>query len=83
MQQEHGKGLFYSQTNKIAWLSNMQTLFCWEIHKECNGMWAFFFFLWYVGFSGADWLVKQTPLTWVATDSTRCLGPYNKENVTR
>ena len=33
----------------------------WEIHEVRKGLWAFF--SWFC-FSGADWLSKQTPITW-------------------
>ena len=33
---------FYTQNNKIAWLSNITDTFFWEIHEVRKGLWAFF-----------------------------------------
>ena len=53
--------LYYSQNNKIVWLSNMADTFL-EIQEVRKGLWAFVSWL---CFSGADWLVRQTPITWL------------------
>ena len=36
---------------------------CWEIHKVRKDLWAFFSWLYFLG---ADWLGRQTPITWLA-----------------
>ena len=66
-QREHTKGLFYSQNNKIVWLTNMADTFFWEIPEMRKGLWAFFSRL---CFSDADWLGKQALVTWTISWQT-------------
>ena len=47
---------FYSQNNKHG-----RHIF-WEIHEVRKVLWAFFSWLWY---SDADWLGRQSPITWL------------------
>ena len=54
--------LFYSQNNKIVWLSNMADIFFLEIHEVRKGLWAFVSWL---CFPYADWLSRQTRITWL------------------
>ena len=69
--------LFYSQNNKILWLSNMADKFVWEIHEVRRGLWA------WLCFSGADWLGEQTLITWLelwADRSVLCKAFYDWNN---
>ena len=53
--------LFYSPNNKILRLSNMtDTLF--EKISRCAKVYGLF--LYWLCFSGADWVGRQTPITW-------------------
>ena len=47
--------LFYSQNNKIVWLSNMADIFFLEIHQVHKGLWAFFLIVLF-----ECWLAEQT-----------------------
>ena len=61
--------LFYSQNNKIVWLSNMADTF-W---RNSRGAQRFVGFSWSC-FSDADWLGWQTPITW-GGKGIHCLWP--------
>ena len=46
---------------RLYYYQNMVDTFVWEIHEVRKGTW---FFSW-LCCTGADWLVRQTPITWV------------------
>ena len=50
----------YSQNNKIFWLSSM-TDACFKNSRNAQRFVGFFFL---ICFSDADWLSRQTPITW-------------------
>ena len=52
--------LYIGQNNKIFWLPNMTDTFVWEIHEVRKGVVCFS----WLCFSDADWLGRQTPITW-------------------
>ena len=54
---KRGSGLFYSKNNKIAWFSNMADKF-----TMCARVYGLF--LRGLHISGADWLARQTLITW-------------------
>ena len=69
--------LYYSQNNKIVWLSNMADTLVWEIHEVCKGLWSFFLIVYF-----RCWLARQAnSVTWglmsillvILQDPQRCL----------
>ena len=54
--------LFYSQDSKVIWLSNMADTFIEKFTRYAKACGLLFSWL---CFSGADWLGRRTPVTWL------------------
>ena len=59
-------GSFYSQNNKIEWLSNIADTFLFEKCTGCAKVCGLFSWL---CFMGADWLGRETLITWCSSKS--------------